>query len=446
MHLFLKKRDKNKDKHFIELLKGSSISFLLKILGMILGYFVMLYITKNFGAAEWGVYSLCFTTLSIAIVIPKFGFENSLVRIITELKSNNQWKEIKSVLLKALSISLVLSFLIIIILNVLSDFLVYNVLKDNSMLPYIKIISYGVLPMVILVLVCATFQALKKTALYILFQTVLVNASFLVLLFLSQSFKIEIRIFELYILAITTVLFLSLIVLIFMKKESDTRPNFNHVNYGYRSIIKISTPMLLSSSLALLMGWSDILMLSYFKTSVDVGIYNASLKLAAISGITLIAVNAIATPKFVEFYTQKDFFGLQKTVQNSTKLIFLTSAPILLLLIIFPRSILGFLGEEFSVAYWALIYLCISKFINAISGSVGYIMQMTDQQKIYQNIIFIAFLINIILNVILIPRYSYTGAAIASSIAMIFWNISLVLIIKRKLGFWSIYIPFLIKK
>ena len=89
----------------------------------------------------------------------------------------------------------------------------------------------------------------------------------------------------------------------------------------------------------------------------------------------------------------------------------------------------------------ALIYLCISRFINAISGSVGYIMQMTDQQIVFKNVLIIAFLINILLNFVLIPKFSFTGAAIASSIAMIFWNITLVIIIKRRLGFWTIYLP-----
>ena len=129
--------------------------------------------------------------------------------------------------------------------------------------------------------------------------------------------------------------------------------------------------------------------------------------------------------------------GLKDTVQKSTKLIFYSTTPVLLVLVLFSDTILGYFGEEFVVASFALIILCISRFINAISGSVGYIMQMTDQQKVYQNVIMIAFFINVILNFILIPFYGINGAAIASSIAMVFWNITLVIIIKKRLGFWT---------
>ena len=324
-----------------------------------------------------------------------------------------------------------------------SDF-INNIITDNSLELSLNIISYAILPLVILIIISAYFQAIKKTTLFILFQTVLINLVFLILLFIYEFQNYEVNSFLLYTYAICIVLVLSILTIFYIKPKGNQNNSLNKTKFGYKNIIKTSTPMMLSGSLALLMGWSDILMLSYYKTSIDVGIYNAALKIAAISGITLIAVNAIATPKFVEFYAKNDFLGLKKMVQNSTKLIFFTTTPILFILICFPQSILGFLGDEFSVAYIALIYLCVSRFVNAISGSVGYIMQMTDQQVTYQNVIFIAVIINVALNFLLIPSYGYTGAALASSIAMIFWNLTLVLIIKKKLGFWTIYVPFII--
>src|SRR5690606_11978509 len=134
---------------------------------------------------------------------------------------------------------------------------------------------------------------------------------------------------------------------------------------------------LLSNSFALLMGWSDIIMLSFYKSTIEIGIYNSALKLALLSTIPLMAINSIAAPKFVEFYAKRDFNGLKETVHRSTGMVFYSSGPILLVLIFFPKTILGFLGSEFEMGYIALIYLCISRFINAISGSVGYLMQMT---------------------------------------------------------------------
>jgi O-antigen/teichoic acid export membrane protein len=280
--------------------------------------------------------------------------------------------------------------------------------------------------------------------LFMLFQTGLINLIFLIFLLVFYIIGITKNVFEIYVYSAILAAIIGVFIfskVIKIKKDAKKSTSI----YSYNKILNISFPMMLSSSFALLMGWSDILMLSYYKTTFDVGIYNSTLRLAALSGVVLIAVNAIATPKFVEYFSKKDTKGLEVTVKKSTKMIFFTSTPILLILIIFSKQILSFFGDEFIIGYLALTYLCISRFINGISGSVGYIMQMTDQQKTYQNIIIIAFFINLVLNYLLIPSFGFNGAAIASSIAMVFWNITLVFIIKKRLGFWSIYIPFISK-
>src|SRR5690606_26691389 len=112
---------KNKNDNFIELLKGSSISFSLKVVGMIFGYIVMVFITNFYGAEEWGIYSLCITILSISILIPKFGFDNSLLRIITELNTTNKKDQIFLIIIKAMLISVALSCIIILLINIFSD-------------------------------------------------------------------------------------------------------------------------------------------------------------------------------------------------------------------------------------------------------------------------------------------------------------------------------------
>lgn len=438
---------KPKDQNFIELIKGGSISLIIKVIGMLFGYVIMLFITKYYGAEEWGIYSLCITVLSAAILVPRFGFDSSLVRIIAELNVENKQDQIYGVLLKSIFISVGLSLVVIAFVMLFTDILVAKVIKQPEMVYYFKIVCIAIIPMVLLTIFSAVFQAIKNTTLFMLFQTTLINVVFFVLLLVYHSLAIDLRTFNLYALAVGIVLILSLF---FLYKTLKSFKNKNTVKtekpkYTLSKICKVSFPMMMSSSFALLMGWSDIFMLSYYKTATDIGIYNSTLKLAALSSITLMAVNAIATPKFVEFYTSKNFSGLEDTVKKSTKMVFLTSLPILLILIVFAKPILGFFGDEFRLGYLALIYLCISRFVNAVSGSVGYIMQMTDQEKTFQNILVIAFVMNLILNYLLIPKYSYEGAAIASSVTMIFWNLALVVIIKKKLGFWTFYNPFHLK-
>ena len=80
---------------------------------------------------------------------------------------------------------------------------------------------------------------------------------------------------------------------------------------------------------------------------------------------------------------------------------------------------------------------------SAICGSVGTLLQMSGNQKYFQNVLIAAAILNVALNYFLIPEFQLLGAALASLISNVFWNVLMVIYIKKKFGFYTIYLPFL---
>ena len=109
----------------------------------------------------------------------------------------------------------------------------------------------------------------------------------------------------------------------------------------------------------------------------------------------------------------------------------------------FPDFLLGLFGEEFKVGVTAFIFLSCGRLISSFSGSVGNILQMTGNQNIYARILLLGAILNVVLNLILIPAYGINGAAIASMSSLIVWNLSMVLVVKQRFGFYTFYIPFI---
>jgi len=199
-----------------------------------------------------------------------------------------------------------------------------------------------------------------------------------------------------------------------------------------KEIIKTSFPMMLSSSVLLLMAWSDTIMIGIFKTEADVGVYNVALKLAMITGIVLGAVNSIVAPKLSETFNNDRMNEFRKLIKQSTRIIFFSTLPILIILFLFPEFLLSFFGTEFAMAKTTLLILLVGQVVNVMSGSVGYILQMTGKEKAFQNILLLALVINIILNILLIPKFGIEGAAVASSFSLLLWNLSSVFYIYRR--------------
>jgi O-antigen/teichoic acid export membrane protein len=95
---------------------------------------------------------------------------------------------------------------------------------------------------------------------------------------------------------------------------------------------------------------------------------------------------------------------------------------------------MSFFGEKYIIGASTLFILGLAQLINTAVGANGYLMNMCGYEKVLLiNDIFMA-VINIILNYIMIPKYSIVGAAIATAISIASFNLFKVFQVKYYLN------------
>jgi O-antigen/teichoic acid export membrane protein len=437
---------RTKDIHLKELISGTTVALFLKVIGIAFGYIFTLLITRNFGAGTMGIFALCTTVLSIASILGRLGTDTALLRFVAEYSAHDRRDLVKEVYEKALKIAVPFSISLTLILFFSSPYISKYIFHKEYLSNYFQITSLAILPFVLIFINSQSLRAIKKIGGYSFFQNIsqFLFASIFLFLFLLLNFsaKNSLPIIA-YVLAIFTGAIFSYIL---WKKQS--RLDSSHVSneISTRNILHVSIPMLLSSSMLMITHWTNTLMLGMFRPEAEVGIFNVAVKISTATSFTLIAINTITAPKFAEFYGRRDYIGLEKFVQQSTKLIFWTSFPILLVIVFSPSFILGIFGEEFKTGAFALLLLTIGQFINSVSGSVGILLNMTGRHKVFQYIMLTTAFLNVILNALLIPKYGINGAAIVTMVSFAFWNLSSAIYIKNSLNIMTIYIPFLVKR
>ena len=82
------------DKDFSELIKGSGMSFLLRFVGLAVGYILTLLIANLFGAKGLGDYVLSITVLSLFALFAKIGLDTTSIRFIASFVSQGKWTSI----------------------------------------------------------------------------------------------------------------------------------------------------------------------------------------------------------------------------------------------------------------------------------------------------------------------------------------------------------------
>lgn len=432
------------DVHFSELFRGSVLAFIFRLVGIAAGYLFTILITQGYGAEAMGIFALSFTVLQIAAVFGQFGMDTVILKITGENSAkNNGASVIQNAYVKIVMIVLLLSLFISIGLYWSSPLIATAVFDTPTMILPLQWIALSVLPMAILAIHKEALRGLKEIISYSIFTTVSVpfiaSIGLIVLLTVGNYSK------EMPVVAQIGSIIISAIfaVLIWRKKYKRVVSDSNQFSKNedfltYTDIIKIAIPMMFASSLFLIMNWTDTLMLGIFRTQEEVGVYNVALKISMLTSITLMAINAIAAPKFSEMWGKKDINGLKKVVQQSSKMIFWSSLPILILFLLAPKFLLAFFGDEFTIGATVLVILTIGQFFNAISGSVGTLLSMTGHQVIVQNVLIVSIVINIFLNYILVAPLGMVGVGIATATSTVIWNLLMVYFVWKKLGFLSI--------
>lgn len=431
------------NEHVKEILKGSSTAFILKIFGMISGYFFIFIISHVYGAHGLGIYSLSLSTLYILGIIGTMGFETAIIRFIGQFSAEGNLYKIVLLYKNMLKLVIPFSCLGMIILYLFSNPLAVNIFHHDTLSIAFQIVSLIVPFYVINTLNIELIRGFKNIALseYLRNVNTVIFSIFLLLVLNTFAANNYAPIIALSLAVISTFGISSYCV----AKKIKSIPKNILPSLPPFKILKISFPMMVVAFSILIMGSVDTIMIGAFSTIENVGIYNIALRLASITSFALYAINTIAAPKFSELYWSKKNDDLKTTISYSAKLIFWMSVPILILFLFFPIFFLSIFGEEFIQGKYALIFLTIGQFVNAASGSVGYFLNMTGRQSVFRNIIIIATLTNILLNYIFIPKYGITGAALATMISISFWNITATVYTKIKINIRTFYIPILCK-
>ena len=430
------------DKDFSELIKGSGISFFLRFGGLAVGYLLTLVIANLFGAKGLGDYVLAITVLRLFTLLAKAGLDTTSIRFIASFASKDKWTSIFSLRKQVVTI---LSFTSV-FASVLMYFLAIPI-SDliNAKSEYIELNAFFVLPMAFFMLHYQSLRGLKRIAEFSFFyrmsQALFSVISIVIIYQFTQDSEVPVYA---YLVSVIIVSFLSFLSFRYwLKNRSDGRKSAEKEIMSYSTLLKISIPLMFAQSVQFIMAWTDKLMLGAMTTPEDVGIYHTAFKLSMFAAVALMSINSIASPKFAEMFGKNDMEGLKKVVHQSTKMIFWTSIPLVTIFFIFPEFFLGLFGEEFKIGVTAFIFLSCGRLVSSFSGSVGNILQMTGNQNIYALILFFGAILNIVLNLILIPKYGINGAAIASMSSLIVWNLSMVFVVKKKFGFYTFYIPFI---
>lgn len=450
MNLILKLKANLNDRHFGEVLKGSIFTFVSRGFSGVFALLLQVIIVRAYGTEVLGVTELINSFLMIMVVFPLMGNHISILRFIPEYTGKNLPFTAFRIYRKLLYFIIIVSILLVAIVLSNSHFMVERVFKKPQYLTLFLIAGFFIPFRALYEYSLSAIRALRLIKTFAFFQILPVSLNLIILGLLTilfyQRYNPIYSFLSGFLIASLAGSLIAETKLKRLKAESSnsspSKLTSTNIPPSLSSLLSVSIPMFLANVMNYINNQTGVLILGAFRSEKEIAYYAVAAKFAALTSFLLIAINSMIAPKFAELYHSGKTEELKKIIHKSTKLIFYSTSPILISLIIFGRPVLRILyGEEFLIAYIPLLILIVGQFVNAISGSVGYFLTMTGNERITSLILSCAFLINISLAYFLVPIYGINGAAVASSLCIISWNLLMVIAIRVRYGILFIYMP-----
>jgi len=204
----------------------------------------------------------------------------------------------------------------------------------------------------------------------------------------------------------------------------------------HRELLVFSAPVVVTATMGLVFSNIDIFMLGYFSRSTgDVGIYNAVYPLATLLSNALTVFGFLFMPIISELHSNGELDQMRRIYQVVSKWILISTLPLFFALTFYPEVVIGStFGSEYSVGGFALTLLAIGFFTHAVAGPSGDALTALGRTRLvmYDNVS--VAIVNVALNLVLIPRYSYVGAAIATTVGYVLMNTLYVVQLYREIG------------
>jgi O-antigen/teichoic acid export membrane protein len=411
------------------LLKGAAFSIVGMFFSKAMGYVYRIIVGRYIGPEAYGQLAIGMMILGFGNAFAGGALDSALMRYMPEFRENGNKAKLKGVSLSVLQISILMSVVTGITIFLSADFLAVQFFGSANPEILTQIIQiFGLLTIFVspTARILTATEGFNTTKYHVLTSNIFKNAA-KISLTLIAVFALGSGIMgAVWSWVIATIMSTFLAFYFLERRLGPVLTADVEAEYMRKDVMIYAYPLMFSSVLGTVQGWSDTAILGYFMSETSVGLYNAALPTASLVIIPALAIGKLATTSFSELNQKEE--GSGKALKTLTHWSFATVFPLSMIMILFPeQSIEIIFGKEYTSAATALAILVFSKLVSATVGNVNSFLKSKDYTKVFlYNTVFVV-VVNVLLNIYLIPKLGINGAAIATAVSGIIGELLLFL-------------------
>lgn len=427
------------------LLKGGAASVLIKAGSTLLGMWVAVLLARGMGPEGYGIYAHVMAMVSVLALPAQVGLPALVVRETAKAQATGQWGLMRGLWRWASSVAVKASLVVVGLAAVAGVCLGGQFSADQFPTVMIAVLMIPVLSLG--ALRGAALRGLKKLVAGQLPDMIvgpLVYAFALGAFLAAAPGRLTPVVAMAFYCGASGLVFLLGAYLLWRARPAPLRSGPSP-EYHQRAWRQAVVPLSLIVGVGVLKNQTDILMLGWLLPSDQVGVYRAALSVAGLVAFGLAAINPVVAPYFAKLHAEGDRVRLQKLVTRVGWLMLALAVPVVLVLMVSGGAVLALLfGPAYRAGEVALAIMAAGQLVNVATGSVGVLLNMTGHEKDILRSSILSAVVNVVLNLFLIPWLGISGAAAASALTLSLLMFTLCFYVRQRLGIRTL--PELLKK
>jgi len=413
--------------------KGAGIVFIGMFVGSLLGVLNQILLGRFLGVTNYGLFSLSFSVVSLIAILAVFGLFAALPRFIPFHMGKGEKNIVKSSIDFSLVFVLCTSITFSFILFILSGRIAVDVFHDPDLEIPLKLF-FICLPFIavgnIFQAVIQAFKAVKSRLFIYDVGMRLVKMAVFIPLILG-GYRLFGAIFAFLVATIFTIIVSYIII---RKKLFSDHHKYKRIPIA-KQLLSFAWPLSLTGITFMFISQTDVLLIGYYLSSTEVGIYVPALVIARFLTFIGSAFGYIFLPVVSGLFAKNKTRDIESLFKSASKWMFLLVLPMFIFIVLFPKEIITLLySSEFSTGYVVLGILAFGIFSNVFTGLTGSILIGSGKPKLNLVCEIIAAVTNVTLNLILIPYYGIIGAAIGTAASYCVRNICSFIFVYKTIG------------
>lgn len=429
-------RHPERGSHARGLLAGVSVTLGLRVLAIGLGLASSVLLARMLGAAEAGVYILAFSIASMLAMAGRLGLDQVVVRSVAVHHSEGNWGGVNGTIATGLRVTAVGAGTLAILTWTTAGVWSETFLQLPALELPLKLLALAILPIAVSDLFSEALRGLGRLRDSQWIQFVNTRALLIVGLIVVGGSHGAVGVSS--VMLVASVVTLTVAIWLWRRATNRTTPQ----PVAIRDLWGPSATLFLTSAISMTLERLPLFFLATWSGSAEVGVFGMALRAAGLLTLVLQAVDGAAAHRFATLHRFGDADQLAALAQKTTRVITWITVPPLVAVCFWHTRIMELFGPDFVSGGPVLAILALGQAAYSVTGPKSILLVMSGSENLRLRLIFLVAIVNLVLSLLLIPRWGIVGAATATALAWLFQSAVETIAVHRVLRIRLLSNPF----